>query len=206
MSEPFQGRPPEEPPNYQVFETATTSIREKLLSRERRQRVQYYLFYVLFNLLTIAQVIIGAAITALGPLGDQHKLAITVLGAFNTSIAGLLALLKGRGLPQRLRRNMAELSKVLDHIEEQTVLLRYGNRKVSKDGIDASIEDVLKQYMNAKDIIERNQPDTYTDGELSKPPASDIEVEGSPSHQADNSVINGKRRGTDEEMGIGESL
>ncbi|ODM14736.1 hypothetical protein SI65_09925 [Aspergillus cristatus] len=206
MPEPFQGRPLEELPNYQLFEIATTRIRKKLLSQERRQRAQYQFFYVSFNLLAIAQVIIGAAITALGPLGSQHMLAITILGALNTSIAGLLALLKGRGLPQRLRRNMAELAKVLDHIEEQTILLRYGSRKSSKNGIDASIEDVLKRYAAAKDISERNEPDTYADGELSKTPVSTTEVEGSASQRTDNSVINGKRRGTDEEMGIGEIL
>lgn len=124
MSEPFQERPFEEPPNHQLFQTATTHIREKLISQERHQRAQYHLFNTLFNLLTIAQVIIGAAITALGPLGDQHMLAITILGALNTSIAGLLALLKGRGLPQRLRRNMSELSKVIDHIEELKIQVK----------------------------------------------------------------------------------
>lgn len=60
---------------------------------------------MVFNLIAIAQIVVGAAITALGPSGGEHKLAITILGAVNTSIAGLLAFLKGRGLPERLRRN-----------------------------------------------------------------------------------------------------
>jgi hypothetical protein len=208
MADPPQERSLEESPNYehyQLFEAATAGIGEKLKSQKRSQRAQYELFNIVFDLLTITQVLIGAAITALGPLGGQHMLQITILGAFNTAIAGLLALLKGRGLPQRLRRNMSELAKVLDHIENQAILLQYGSKKTSRDEIDALIQSVFYRYATAQDIIERNQPDTYTDGDLSQTHARATEVEVSPSQPADNNVINGTRRTADEEMGMGEA-
>lgn len=200
MSDTFQNGRSEEPANEEIFETAITYFRKKLISEERSQRAQYHLYSMLFDLLTISQVIIGAVITALGPSGDQHMLAITILGAFNTTIAGLLALLKGRGLPQRLRRNMSELAKVLDYIEEQKILLRHGSTAIPKDGIDSLIRDVLKRYATAEDIIERNQPDTYADGELSKASTAAGDGDGS----LDNSVTKGKQRGTDEEMGMND--
>lgn len=206
MSEIFQDAPHEEPPNYQTFERATVGIRKKLLSQKRSQIAQYQIVNISFNALAIAQIAIGAAITALGPLGGQHMLAITILGAFNTSIAGLLALLKGRGLPQRLRRNLAEVTKVLDRIEEATVLLRYGSRRFSKKEIDALIQDVMKRYATANDIIETNQPDTYANGEFSQPHTSVTAVESSPSQRTHSIVINGKQRARDEEMGTNESL
>jgi hypothetical protein len=202
MSDAFQNGRSEEPPIDETFDTTISYIRKKLKSEERSQRAQYQLFNILFNLLTISQVIIGAVITALGPSGDQHMLEITILGAFNTTIAGLLALLKGRGLPQRLRRNMSELGKVLDYIEEQKILLRHSSKGISKDGIEPLIRDVLKRYATAEEIIERNQPDTYADGELSKASTAASGEEGSLYQQTDNSATKGKQRGTDEEMGM----
>ncbi|KAJ6127662.1 hypothetical protein N7523_003274 [Penicillium sp. IBT 18751x] len=189
----------DDPLHEESFETAINYFRKKLISEEQSQRAQYQLYSILFNLLTISQVIIGAVITALGPSGDQHMLAITIFGALNTTIAGLLALIKGRGLPQRLRRNMSELAKVLDYIEEQKILLRHGSMALPEDGIGPLIRNVLKRYATAEDIIERNQPDTYADGDLSK--ASTADEEASRYHQTDNSVAKGKQRGTDEEMG-----
>lgn len=40
--------------------------------------------------------------------------AITLLGAINTVIAGLLALIKGQGLPDRLYHDRAEFRRVQD--------------------------------------------------------------------------------------------
>jgi hypothetical protein len=156
-------------------------------------------------LFVVVQVIIGAAITALGPSGGDHILAITILGALNTSIAGILALLKGRGLPQRLRRNVAELEKVLNHIEEQSILLRYGRRRDSNDEIDSLIEDTLRRYAIAENVIERNQPDTYTEG--STPfPGERPSASGSLNQTKNQSNAIGKRREPDEEMGADGSF
>jgi len=64
------------------------------------------------------QLVVGATLTGLGPAAGDHPQAITVLGAVNTGVAGLLGLLKGNGLPDRLRKDGFELRKVLDYIEE----------------------------------------------------------------------------------------
>ncbi|KAJ6126208.1 hypothetical protein N7471_010701 [Penicillium samsonianum] len=203
---PFQECPLEELSNYETFQAATAGLRKKLISQERRQRTQYQIFSVAFNLLSITQVLIGATITALGPSGGEHILAITILGAFITSIAGLLALLRGRGLSQRLRGNMTEIAKVLAHIEEQTILLRYGNRKDSNDKIDDLIEDTLKRYAIAEDIIKRNQPDIYAVGNVSQTPSNATETECTLSQKLKRSTTRGKRRAADEEMGTDDLI
>jgi hypothetical protein len=49
-----------------------------------------------------------------GPSAGDHVLAITLLGAFNTVIAGILALIKGQGLPDRLYHDRAEFRRLQD--------------------------------------------------------------------------------------------
>jgi SMODS and SLOG-associating 2TM effector domain len=181
---------------YQTYEAAISDIQKELIKTRNYQNLQYQLLTVSFNLLVIVQVIIGATITALGPSGGDHMLAITILGALNTSIAGILSLLKGRGLPQRLRRNMAEISKVLDLIRERKTLLRYGNLQVSNLATSELLQDVFQAYNSMKQIIENNQPDTYADGNASRHAANSDQQ-----HREAFSKANGKQRQRDEEMG-----
>jgi hypothetical protein len=186
---------------YQTYEAAISDIQKELMQTRNYQNLQYQLLTVSFNLLVILQVIIGATITALGPSGGDHMLAITILGAFNTSIAGILSLLKGRGLPQRLRRNMAEISKVLDLIRERKTLLRYGNLQVSNLATSELLQDVFQAYDSMKQIIENNQPDTYTDGNASGHAANNDQQ-----HREAFPKANGKQRQRDEEMGPHSSM
>lgn len=184
---------PDEPQIYLTYEAATADLQKKLIRKKQHQRAQYRLISAIFNLLAIAQIIIGAAITALGPSGGEHILAITILGAFNTSIAGLLALLKGRGLPQRLRRNMGELSKVLDFIQERATMLRYGSSPVPNSENSLLLQDAFQRYTIAQQIIERNEPDTFDDRNMS-------EGNSFPSPTA-STTRGGRGRQTDEEVG-----
>ncbi|KAE8390746.1 hypothetical protein BDV23DRAFT_193528 [Aspergillus alliaceus] len=161
-SQPAEPGPPrEERRDYQTFNNATNELYNRLRQQENSQCCQYHLISIFFNALAILQVMIGATITALGPFGGSHLIAITVLGAVNTVVAGLIALLKGRGLPQRPRKNMVELGRVRKYIEEQKTLLQYGNGELSRDELRSLLEDVIKRYNLAEDTIERNQPDTY---------------------------------------------
>ena len=49
-----------------------------------------------------------------GPTAGDHVIAITLLGAVNTVIAGVLALVKGQGLPDRLYHDRAEYRRLQD--------------------------------------------------------------------------------------------
>lgn len=186
---------------YLTYKAATGELRKKLTRKGKKQRFQYQLISIVFNLIAIAQIILGAIITALGPSAGEHVLAITILGAFNTSIAGLLALLKGRGLPERLRRNSIEIARVLDFIEERATLLRYGNTQTSNNGVSVLLQEAFQAYNSAEQIIEGNQPDNYTNGKKTQTSVSATEVNGSPSYTTVTNASIGKRRQTDEEMG-----
>jgi hypothetical protein len=69
----------------------------------------------------LSQVILGAALTALGASESSHIL-ITVFGAMNTIIAGLVAYLKSRGQPMRARMFRDDLERVVDEIENSEVM------------------------------------------------------------------------------------
>ncbi|KAJ5335883.1 uncharacterized protein N7506_003905 [Penicillium brevicompactum] len=59
----------EESQTYLTYVAATAELRAKLIRKEEDHRFQYYLISVVFNLIAVAQIIVGAAITALGPSG-----------------------------------------------------------------------------------------------------------------------------------------
>lgn len=195
--------PYDDPQIYVTYEAATADLRNELIRKEKHMKLQYRLISFIFNLIAITQIIIGATITALGPSGGEHIVAITILGAFNTSIAGLLALLKGRGLPERLRRNMIEIAKVSKLIEERAILLRYGNSHISHDAISSLLQEVFQEYNVAQQIIERNQTDTYTDERLPQDSVAYGDITNGPPSQpvVDAHQKSGKARQMDEEMG-----
>jgi hypothetical protein len=85
------------------------------------QRWTYYGTASLSNTMLLSQVILGAALTALGASESSHIL-ITVFGAMNTIIAGLVAYLKSRGQPMRARMYRDDLERVVDEIENSEVM------------------------------------------------------------------------------------
>lgn len=175
--------------SYEIFQIATAELRRKLKTQERHKKSHHQLFSAVFNFLAIVQLVIGATITALGPLANEHMLAITVLGALNTVVAGILALMKGRGLPQRLRNDVAEIRKVLTFIDNTGIRLRSSNNKYSNAEIMRLIEEALNRYVIMCEIIEKNQPDSYAGRNMS-------------GDQMNSEPFGGMHR-TDEEMGHG---
>ncbi|KAG6092833.1 hypothetical protein E4U30_004883 [Claviceps sp. LM220 group G6] len=64
------------------------------------------------------EILFGAALTALGSMSLADGKPITILGAANTVIAGLLALFHNSGIPDRYWNDMAEFEDIEDHIKE----------------------------------------------------------------------------------------
>ncbi|KAJ9631319.1 hypothetical protein H2204_008261, partial [Knufia peltigerae] len=85
------------------------------------QRWTYYTTASLSNTMLLTQVVLGAALTALGASESSHVL-ITIFGAMNTVIAGLVAYLKSRGQPMRARMYRDDLERVVDEIENSEVM------------------------------------------------------------------------------------
>ena len=90
--------------------------------RKRNAQNRTYLFTAaLSNTLLLSQVVLGAALTALGASESSHIL-ITIFGALNTVIAGVIAYLKSRGQPMRAHMYRDDLDRVVDEIENSEVM------------------------------------------------------------------------------------
>ena len=84
--------------------------------RKRNQSCTYQFTAALTNTLMLTQIVLGATLTALGA-SDSSRVLITVFGALNTVIAGMIAFLKSRGQLVRARMFRDDLARVIDEIE-----------------------------------------------------------------------------------------
>ncbi|KAM0225210.1 hypothetical protein ACHAQD_001142 [Fusarium lateritium] len=105
----------------------------------------------------ILQLMIGASLTALGGMSTRDGTPITVLGASNTVIAGLLALLHNSGVPDRYGYDKAEFERVEDHIRE---LLVTGLVRADKS-VNEALADCFDYYQHAKRTVSSNMPAAY---------------------------------------------
>ena len=159
--------------------------RSSLYGRATRQlsyqSMTYNFTASLNNTMLLSQVVLGAAVTALGASASSHLL-ITIIGALNTVIAGLVAYLKSRGQPMRARMYREDLERVVDEIENAEVMFLGISMGIS--GYDDVIEEydvtvrsevarLTRLYDRAVENNTRNNPDTYVAG-----PGSDAVAAG----------------------------
>ena len=93
-------------------------IYKRTVDSENETQFQYKLSAFLVNMCYMLQIVVGAALTALGAASGPSA-AVTILGALNTILAGLLTYLKGQGLPARLEQHFQLLRRLREHIEER---------------------------------------------------------------------------------------
>jgi len=133
------------------------------------QTITYNFTASLNNTMLLSQVVLGAAVTALGASASSHLL-ITIIGALNTVIAGLVAYLKSRGQPMRARMYREDLERVVDEIENAEVMFLGISLGVS--GYDDAVTEydvtvrsevarLTRLYDRAVENNTRNNPDTY---------------------------------------------
>lgn len=109
----------------------------------------------------LVQIIIGAALTATGAWPEQPRLLITILGALNTVLAGMLVMIKGSGQPQRLGRDHMAYRKLQDWIGETETLLAVGVIGRNRKEVGLLVESAFKRYNAAKASEEYLEVDTY---------------------------------------------
>jgi hypothetical protein len=93
-------------------------IYRTVIDTQTRMMIQHALLQAFLYFVYFVQIIIGAALTALGATSSRHETVITILGAFNTVLAGVLALIKGSGQPQKLGKDRIGYRRLQDWIEE----------------------------------------------------------------------------------------
>ncbi|KAH5081710.1 hypothetical protein HBI68_023810 [Parastagonospora nodorum] len=171
------GVPPSNlPPNAQRPNVARRSLYGRATRRRNAQNRTYLLTASLSNTLLLSQVVLGAALTGLGASGSSHIL-ITVFGALNTIIAGVVAYLKSRGQPMRARMFRDDLDRVVDEIENSEVMwlgIQSGVHGYDEIAIDdgISVRSEVARLTRLYDKVVKNNtmndPDMYmnavTDG------------------------------------------
>lgn len=138
-----------------------TGIYRKVIDEKRGRKTKHFIISWMLNFVHFAQIVIGATLTALGPNAARYAIPITVLGAINTVIAGVLALLKGSGLPERLHKDETELRKLQEWIEETEALLATGVIGWDKRDIGVLVESAFRKYNSVLKSVENNRPDSY---------------------------------------------
>ncbi|QDS72047.1 hypothetical protein FKW77_002496 [Venturia effusa] len=116
------GIPPSDlPPNEDPPAIGKKTLYGRALRAKSQQSVTYTFTAAISNTLLLSQVVLGAAVTGLGASASSHIL-ITLFGALNTIIAGVVAYLKSRGQPMRARMYRDDLERVVDEIENSEVM------------------------------------------------------------------------------------
>ncbi|KAI3329846.1 hypothetical protein F4824DRAFT_505759 [Ustulina deusta] len=137
---------------------ANIGLYARIVHSEQKARDSFKVFSVVINGCYFLQIVIAAALTALGAARASSG-AVTAFGALNTVIAGLLTFLKGSGLPSRLKYYGNEWKKIREFIEQrERDFMRSGHNL----DVYEVIETVEKMYNNLKADIELNTPDSYT--------------------------------------------
>ncbi|KAI1176880.1 hypothetical protein F4777DRAFT_587639 [Nemania sp. FL0916] len=136
---------------------ANIGLYARIIHAEQKAKDSFKVFSVVINGCYFLQIVIAAALTALGAAGAGRG-AITAFGALNTVIAGFLTFLKGSGLPGRLKYYGNEWKKIREYIEQR-------ERDFMRPGHNLNVFDVVetieKMYNNLKTDIEMNTPDSY---------------------------------------------
>ena len=117
-----------------------------------------YRFYEIFvSGLLVTQLLLSAVFIVLGSVNAIHHITITVLGAISTLTAGILALVKGQGLPTRLRMERDGLRAVLLQADEL-----YWDAAANRSMTYADVKKVRDAYSKVVKDAARNHPDSWT--------------------------------------------
>lgn len=145
------------------------SLYSRATQRRRNQFYTYAFTATLTNGLLLSQVVLGAALTGLGA-SDSSRVLITIFGALNTVIAGVIAFLKSRGQPLRARMFRDDLDRVVDEIESSAVMwLGISSGVHGYDAIDtdeivtvrSEVARLTRLYDRAVKANTANDPDLY---------------------------------------------
>lgn len=129
---------------------------KRLVEALSKRRVEYYVTASFINACLFGQIVVAAALTALGAAEGSHIL-ITVFGAINTVIAGVMTYLKGQGLPDRLLEDANGLRRVREYLEQVERQLIAEDSTVDVEAEAKIIYDMYnKVRKNAEDNVSGN--------------------------------------------------
>ncbi|KAJ4394224.1 hypothetical protein N0V93_003441 [Gnomoniopsis smithogilvyi] len=138
-------------------------VYRSVIQNQRSKRTTHHILGSILYASHFLQIVLAATLTALGPNAKNYEIPITVLGAVNTVTAGILAVLKGSGMIERLAKDEVEFKKLQDWIEETESLLSVGIIGRNRKEVGVLVEVAFKKYnacfgrsyeiMSSSDII-----------------------------------------------------
>lgn len=141
------------------LEKGATSFSERVRRDYRWHTAQYWFVATLANGLLWAQIVIGAALTALGATHTpQAKTATIYLGASSTVIAGLLTYFKSRNQPNRARQFRQALRGVRNKMDEAANEV---TTFTTPEEARQKAQEIIKQYDEALADAAVNYPDLW---------------------------------------------
>ncbi|KAI6084478.1 hypothetical protein F4821DRAFT_242627 [Hypoxylon rubiginosum] len=154
-------------------------IYKSVLEAQSSKATRHALLTAFLYFCYFAQIVVGAALTAIGPSSARYETTVTVLGAVNTTLAGILALIRGSGQPQRLEKDRVGFRRLQDWVEETEALLAVGVIGRDRKETGLLVESAFKRYNAAKMSVENNSPDFYVNHSADGR-SSDDDVAGKP--------------------------
>lgn len=124
----------------------SVGIYASVLRQERRKRALHHALCGLVWGGHAVQIVLGAALTCLGLSAGEHPVTVTVLGAVNTVAASFLALVKGKGLTEKLGRTEADFRQLKAWLEETEALLALGVIGGDRKEVGLLIETAFRRY------------------------------------------------------------
>lgn len=121
-------------------------VYKHVIEQRRRKKLLHHTLGIILYVSHFIQIIVAAVLTALGPNAANYEVPITVLGAVNTVIAGVLALLKGSGVIERLSKDEVEFAKLKDWIEETEAMIAVGILGRSRKDVGLLVEQAFRKY------------------------------------------------------------
>ena len=131
----------------------------------------YYGYTCLAVLLVLAQLGLGLTVSVLTSLsGNNYKNAVIVLGALNSGVGGLAAILQWRGQPARSARYLQALRKVKS--DARLELGEFITNPHYKGNKDFTVRDLVGRFQKARDEALSNDPLIYdrTEVSVTQPP------------------------------------
>jgi hypothetical protein len=166
------------------------SLYKRICKLEWRRKWEYRVCTTFISVCYIAQIAFASILTALGASQSSYTV-ITIFGAINTAIAGVMALLKGQGLPTRLRQGWVRLRKLRDYIEDRERMIGInfyleckndkdtGKEKYETSDLQMEIAKIVNMYEEQMKTIEDNMPDVYVfpeSGTMTWMPKSGLQI------------------------------
>ncbi|THC93407.1 hypothetical protein EYZ11_007102 [Aspergillus tanneri] len=132
-------------------------IYTRVVRAEQSAAQRYRFFSILINTCLSIQIVVAAALTALGAASGPHA-AVTAFGAINTIMAGVLTYLKGSGLPDRLKQYQHEWRNIREYIEQR-------EREMCLDGCGLDVQEEIQIIEHMYEGVKRKIEATKSSGD-----------------------------------------